>query len=390
MIPFAKLRANYAEVGKGTSPDQINDSYVALPSFQGNSSTAVNGRKKNPDLKPERSNSYEIGLEMKFLERANLGFDLAYYKTNTVDQIVPVSVSESTGYSNKVINAGELENKGIEITVLTDFYVNKDLNWKININWSKNENKVISLVDGLDEILLGDFGIQSVAKIGEPYGALKGTDYEYHQNGQKIVKENGRYLESAPNKIIGNANPDWLAGIRNTFEYKNLTFSFFIDIKSGGDMYSLDQRYGQATGVYATSVFTNDIGNPVRNSLDDGGGWINPGVLADGTTNTKRVDGSAFGNGGYRGFPRSEFVYDASFVKLREASLTYNLPKYVINSLSLSKATISFVGSNLWIIYKNLPYADPETGFGSGNIQGFSSGSMPTTRDFSVNVKLQF
>ena len=270
------------------------------------------------------------------------------------------------------------------------FNLTKNLKWKINANWSKNENKVISLVEGLDEILLGSFGIQSVAKVGQPYGALKGTDYVYHENGQKIVKDNGRYLESDADKIIGNANPDWLAGVRNTFEYKNLAFSFFIDIKSGGEMYSLDQRYGQATGVYATSVYTNDLGNPVRNSIDDGGGWIYPGVLADGSINTNRVDGSAFGNGGYRAFPRSEFVYDASFVKLREASLTYKLTGNQFKSVGLSNASISLVGSNLWIIHKNLPYADPETGFGSGNIQGFSSGSLPTTRNFSINVKLQF
>ncbi len=390
LIPYAKFRANYAEVGKDTSFDQINDTYIALQSFQGNASTSVNGRKKNPNLKPELSKSYEIGLEMKFLERANLGFDIAYYKTNTVNQIVPVTVSQTTGYSSKVINTGELENKGIEISAFTSFNLTKNLKWKINANWSKNENKVISLVEGLDEILLGSFGIQSVAKVGQPYGALKGTDYVYHENGQKIVKDNGRYLESDADKIIGNANPDWLAGVRNTFEYKNLAFSFFIDIKSGGEMYSLDQRYGQATGVYATSVYTNDLGNPVRNSIDDGGGWIYPGVLADGSINTNRVDGSAFGNGGYRAFPRSEFVYDASFVKLREASLTYKLTGNQFKSVGLSNASISLVGSNLWIIHKNLPYADPETGFGSGNIQGFSSGSLPTTRNFSINVKLQF
>ena len=389
-IPFAKFRANYAEVGADTTFDQIKDTYLALQSFQGNPSTSVNNTKKNPDLKPERTESYEIGLEMKFLERANLGFDLALYKTNTKDQIVPVTTSASTGYTSAVINAGELENKGIEISAFADFNLTENLKWKINLNWSKNENKIVSLTKGLDELLLGSFGIQSVAKIGEPYGALKGTDYVYHQNGQKIVDDNGHYLESEADQIIGNANPDWLGGIRNTFEYKNLALSFFIDIKSGGDMYSHDQYYGQATGVYATSVYTNDLGNPVRNSLSNGGGFIYPGVLANGSINTKRVDGSGFGNGGYRALPRSAFVYDASFVKLREASLTYKFKDNFINDLGLSSASVSLVGSNLWIIHKNLPYADPETGFGAGNVQGFSSGSLPTTRDFSLNVKLQF
>lgn len=304
----------------------------------------------------------------------------------TTNQIVSVSVSQSTGYAFKVINAGEIENKGVEMSAFGEFDLSADLKCSVNLNWSKNKNKVISLVDGLDEVLIGSFGVQVVAKVG----ALIETDYVYHSNGGKIVKSNGRYQSSKADQIIGNGNPDWLGGVRNTLEYKNFAFSFFIDIRSGGHMYSLDQRYGQATGVYAMSFYTNDLGNPVRNSLANGGGFIYPGVLADGTPNTKRLAADRFGNTGYRAHPRSAFVYDASFVKLREVSLRYQLPQSLISNTGLSNASVSLVGTNLWIISKNLPYTDPETGFGSGNIQGISSGSLPTTRDLALNVKLQF
>ncbi|SFD41616.1 TonB-linked outer membrane protein, SusC/RagA family [Algibacter lectus] len=389
-IKFGKLRANWAQIGNATGFDQINDTYTSLTSFQGNAAAAVSNSKKNPDLKPEISRSYEIGLEMKFLEKANLGFDIAYYKTNTTDQIVPVSVSETTGYLSKIINAGELENKGIELSAFTEFDITDNFKWKVNVNWSKNENTVVSLAEGLDELLLGSFNAQVVARIGESYGALKGSDYTYNENGQKVIDADGVPLATASDQIIGNGNPDWLGGIRNTLSYKNLTFSFFIDIRSGGDMFSLDQRYGQATGVLASSDFINDLGNPVRNTLSNGGGFIYEGVLEDGTPNTTRLDASGFGSTGYQTLPLSEFVYDASFVKLREASLSYNFPKDITSKLSLDNLSITLVGSNLWIIHKNIPDADPETGFGAGNIQGLSSGSLPTTKNYALNVKLQF
>jgi len=389
-IKFAKLRANWAQIGNDTSFDQLNDTYTSLTSFQGNAAAAVSNSKKNPILKPELSESYEVGIEMKFLEKANLGFDIALYKTNTTDQIVPVSVSETTGYISKVINAGELENKGIEISAFSEFNITDNFKWKLNLNWSKNENTVVSLTEGLDELLVGSFGIQVVAKPGEAYGALKGTDYTYNKNGEKIIGANGKPVITAADQIIGNGNADWLAGVRNTFSYKNLALSVFIDIRKGGEMYSLDQRYGQATGVLASSDYVNDLGNPVRNTLANGGGFIYEGVLADGTPNTTRLDASGFGNTGYSALPRSEFVYDASFVKLREVSLAYNFPKNLVSKLNIDNLSLSLIGSNLWIIHKNIPDADPETGFGSGNIQGISSGSLPTTRNYALNVKLQF
>ena len=389
-IKFGKFRANWAQIGNATSFDQINDTYTSLTSFQGNAAAAVSNSKKNPNLKPEISRSYEVGLEMKFLEKGNLGFDVAYYKTNTTDQIVPVSVSETTGYSSKIINAGELENKGIEISAFTEFDITEDLKWNLNVNWSKNKNTVVSLAEGLDELLLGSFNAQVVARVGESYGSLKGNDYTYNENGQKIIGANGIPVASASDQIIGNGNADWLAGIRNTFSYKNLSLSFFIDIRHGGEMFSLDQRYGQATGVLASSDYINDLGNPVRNTLANGGGFIYEGVYADGTPNTTRLDASGFGSTGYQTLPLSEFVYDASFVKLREVSLAYSFPKDVASKLSLDNLSLTLVGSNLWIISKNIPDADPETGFGAGNIQGLSSGSLPTTRNFALNVKLQF
>lgn len=180
-------------------------------------------------------------------------------------------------------------------------------------------------------------------------------------------------------------------GISNKFNYKNLSLSFLIDIQQGGSIWSLDNYYGQATGLYAETAFINDLGNPVRNYIEDGGGYINPGVNPDGSVNTTRIRTDRFGAFGYRrGLPDAAFSYDASYVKLREVAMTYNFPEKIISKTFLTNVAVSVVGSNLWIIHKNLPHADPESGLSSGNLQGYSTGSLPTTRDIGFNVKLQF
>ncbi|MGG8495680.1 SusC/RagA family TonB-linked outer membrane protein [Tenacibaculum sp. TC6] len=391
-ISFGKLRANYAEVGNSAPFDFLYDTFtVNIP--PGTASTSVGNTKKNPNLKPERTTSFEAGLEMKLFKN-RFGFDFAYYKNNSVDQIVRVPVSTATGYLNKVLNAGEIENKGFEVSLNGTPIKTDDFTWNANVNWSKNKSKVLSLTEGITNLQLGSFqgGITINATVGQPYGIIQGTDYTY-LNGEKVVDDsNGQYIKtSTSDQKIGDTNPDWLMGISNSFKYKNISLSFLIDIQQGGSIFSLDQYYGLATGLYEETAFINDLGNPVRNSIADGGGFINPGVNPDGSANTTRIRADRFGAFGYRrGLPDAAFVYDASYVKLREVTLTYNFTNALLDKTFLKAASISFTGSNLWIIHKNLPHADPESGLSSGNLQGYSVGSLPTTRDFGFNVKLQF
>ncbi|WP_438422572.1 SusC/RagA family TonB-linked outer membrane protein [Aquimarina macrocephali] len=392
IISFGKLRANYAEVGNSAPFDFLYDSYNVNTPI-GSASTSVGNVKKNPNLKPERTTSTEIGLEMKLLQN-RFGFDVAYYVNNSIDQIFGVPVSRGTGYTSKILNAGEIENKGIEVSVSGTPIKTDDLSWKVNVNWSKNKNKVVSLEDGIENLQLGDFqgGVTINATVGQPYGVIYGTDYTYI-NGQRVIDpSNGQHIKTtASNNVIGDTNPEWLMGISNKVNYKNLSFSFLIDIQKGGSIFALDQYYGLATGLYAETAFINDLGNPVRNTLADGGGFINPGVNPDGATNTTRIRADRFGAQGYRrGLPDAAFVYDASYVKLREVSLTYTFPKKLIDYTFLNDVSISIIGSNLWIIDKNTPHEDPEGGLSSGNLQGYSTGSLPTTRDFGFNLKLQF
>ena len=387
-ITFGKLRLNYAEVGNGAPFDRLYDTF----DINGDIGTSVPSTSNNPNLKPETTKSLEAGLEMRFANN-RLGFDVAYYKSNSIDQIVTVPISASTGYTGKLLNAGEIENRGIEVSLNATPVKTDNFSWNMNVNWSQNKNEVIALPDGIETLELGRFqgGVSINAVVGQPYGVIYGTDFEY-LNGQKVVNpETGYYLRTpASNNVLGDTNPDWLAGITNTLTYKSLSFSFLIDIQEGGSIFSLDQYYGEATGLFANTAYLNDLGNPVRSPISEGGGYINPGVNPDGSVNTTRADANGFSGFGYARYPNAQFVYDASYIKLRQVSLTYTMPSRFLDNTFMTGLQFSLTGSNLWIIDKDLPYADPEAGLSSGNLQGYVTGSLPTTQDYGFNIKAQF
>ncbi len=394
-LSHGKIRLNYAEVGNSAPARRTKDVYLGNAPLYGNSLVTVPDTRNNPDLKPETQRAIEAGLELNFFNN-RLGIDLAYYKNNTFDQLMPVTVSFATGYSSKWVNAGEIENRGYEVALFATPIQSKDFRWNLALNWSKNINEVVELfVDeaGNEVKNLQIAGLQGGvtinAKVGEPYGTIHGSDFVYHDNGEKIV-DGGYYAKSATNdKVIGNVNPDWTAGLNNAFSYKDFTFSFLLDWSQGGDIFSLDLWYGYATGMYAETADNNDLGNPERDPISEGGGIILDGVNPDGTPNTTRIESDLYAEG-YISSPNARFVYDASFIKLREVVLTYNLPKKLMDKTFMKGASLSFVGSNLWILHKNLPHADPEASQGAGNIQGWQSGVMPATKNygFSLNIQL--
>lgn len=390
-LTSGKLRANYATVGNDAPWGAIKNVYDQPAPFGSTILFSVPGTQNNPSLKPEQTISKEIGLEMSFLQN-RLGFDLTYYQTNTLDQIMPASVTTATGYNSTFVNAGNIENNGIELSLYGSPIKTPDFAWNVNVNFTRNRNKVLSLYNESLNLQLASFqgGVTLNATVGEPYGILKGRTWKY-VNGEKLVKSNGRYdMTTTTTNNIGNVNPNWIGGINNSFRYKNVTLSFLVDVKSGGSVFSLDQYYGAATGVLAESALLNDKGNPSRSDISEGGGIIMPGVLADGSKNTIRVD-NYYGTYGYAFNPQHEFVYDASYVKLREANITYSLPRAVVAKLGGIKGVdLSLYGRNLWIIHKNIPNSDPEENLSAGNVQGYQSGAYPTTRSIGFNVKLLF
>jgi TonB-linked SusC/RagA family outer membrane protein len=391
-LSSGKIRANYATVGNDAPWGSIINTYTTQPLYGSGTLFSYPLTTNNPDLKPEKTESTEIGLDMSFF-RNRLGFDASYYVTHTKNQIIPVSVSAATGFTNTYVNAGTVRNNGVEVSLYGTPVRTTNFSWTINANWTKYTTKVMELYNDSKNLQLASFqgGISVNATLGQPYGTIQGKDFVYNANGEKIIGANGYYQSTTTTtNVIGNINPDWIGGIQNSFKYKNLTLGFLIDIRKGGSVWSLDQFYATSTGILPNTVGTNDLGNPVRNPVTNdntSGGVILPGVLADGTPNTKRVVIDA----NSPTLPQAAFAYDASYIKLREATFTYSFPKTMVTKLGPVKGIdITLFGRNLWIIHKNLPYADPEENLSSGNAQGVQSGAYPTTRTVGLNAKISF
>lgn len=389
-LSFGKIRANYAEVGNDTDPYNTTLSYEINAPFNNFPSSTNPAAFGNPDLKPERTKGVEFGLEMAMFKN-RVSFDVNYYNTKTYDLITRTSGDPASGFPLYVTNVGDIRNKGIEASLRLTPIRSNDFEWNIVANFAKNDNELESLNVEYYQLANVQGGLSIGGYVGEQLGVLRGTDYVYDENGNKVVGANGQYLLSDPDAIIGNFNPDWTGGLRNMFRYKELTLSFLIDVQKGGDVFSLDTWYGYATGLYANTVGLNDLGNPVRNTLADGGGIILPGVKEDGTPNDVRVRTDYYANPwGYARTPNAAHVYDASFVKLRNVTLSYDLPENLIQNTFVKKFTISAIGRNLWIIHKNVPYSDPEAGLSAGNIQGYQSGAYPTIREIGASIKIEF
>jgi len=236
------------------------------------------------------------------------------------------------------------------------------------------------------------FGPSLNAPLGAAYGQLRGSDFIY-TNGKPTVNADGTYqVTSDENEAIGSIQPKWIGGINNSFHYKDFSLSFLVDFKHGGSVFSLDQDFGQYDGLYPNTAGNNANGKPKRSDLSAGGGVILPGVTADGKPNTTYIADNAAGAAyGFGAAPDKNFVYDASYVKLREVIFSYSLPrKLLLNTKSVKGIQLSLVGHNLWLIHKNLLYADPESGTSFGNLSGFQSGAYPSVREVTFNVKVNF
>lgn len=397
-VDFAKFRANYAEVGSDIDPYRVFQSYVPVAGFGGQPLATNPSTFNNPNLVAESTSETEFGLEVDLLNR-RLGLDISVYNRTTDDLITPLQISNASGGNAVFVNAGSVENKGVELILRANPVRTADFNWDVTANWSTYTSEVIEL--GKDasgnEIEYLNFaslqgGVSVGAKKGEPFGVIRGRDFVYHENGQKIKRSNGAYQRTSSNtEILGTIIPDWTGGIKNSFTYKNFTGSFLIDIQKGGDVFSLDARYSSLTGILAESVRMNANGVSIREPVANGGGVLLPGVNEDGTPNNVYGEaGDYLTVEGYAYMPEANYVYDASFVKLREIKIGYKFPESIIGNSFVESANLSLVGRNLWIIHSNVPYSDPEAGLSAGNLQGYQSGAYPNVREIGVNLKLQF
>lgn len=393
-LNFGKIRANFAEVGNDQDPLQVFNTYSLATSWGSISSATNTTSSNNLNLVPERTKGWEIGLEMAMFKN-RVSFDVSYYDSKTYDLLTTVVVSGSAGILGGRQNVGDVTNKGIEATLKLVPIRSSNFEWEIISNFTKNDNKVVKLAGDSQYYALTTMqgGMEFGAELGQPLGVLVGTDFVYDEvTGEKVVDANGYYLgRTLAKKTIGNVNPDWRGSVKNTLSYKNLSLSFLIDIQQGGDVWSLDTYYGYATGLYDFTAGLNDQGNPVRDPVDMGGGVILPGVKEDGTPNDIYADASWYANPwGYGRTPNAAHLYDASFVKLRNVTISYEIPERLIKNSFIERMVVSAIGRNLWIIHKNIPYSDPEAGLSAGNFRGYQSGAHPTFREIGASIKIEF
>ncbi len=390
IISFGKLRAGWAKIRQDTDPYQLYNIYSAQNPIGSYPSFSVPNTLNNEDLKPELSEEYEVGLELKMFSN-RLGLDLTYYDKVNTDLILPLDVSGTTGVTSAWINAGKMTNKGWEVALTASPVRTENFSWNIGLNWSTNENMVVELAPGIDNYLIDSWGPSVNARKGEPYGSIVTDGFVYDKDGNRevFVDDDGNYLYSREStKIVGNVTPDYVAGLNNQLRYKNLSLGFLIDMQKGGSIYSVSNRYGDYSGLNARTVGLNDKGNPIRDAIANGGGVRVDGVDSSGKPVTGYSDAVTYFK--HLRTRRENYVYDASYIKLREVTLSYNLPKKLIANTMLDDVRLSLVGRNLWLISSNAPNIDPEATLGSGNTQGFENGQIPSTRSIGFNINLKF
>ncbi|MBR9856011.1 MAG: SusC/RagA family TonB-linked outer membrane protein, partial [Algicola sp.] len=402
-ITFGKLRGSWAQVGKDTNPHILGATFVSPDHFPlgGQVGFSRNSQFGDPMLKPELTTSVEFGAQLSFFE-SRLDLDITYYKSNAEDQIIPVPVSDATGFSSYFTNAGEIQNSGFELVLGGDIIRNEDFSWNATANLSMNNNEVKAIREGIDEIVVGrQFGYAGstvTMKLieGEAYGNLFGTSYQrYGADDESIflqgnlpivIGANGFPQRNANQLILGNAVPKWIGGLRNQFNYKNVELSFLVDFRADIDQYNQFGNFLSAFGKTEYSLARNDF-----RTFD--------GVLADGTPNAQEVwlgqgigpDGIDYGAGFWRNSYRGaseNFVNDGSFIKLRNISLSYSLGKRVLDKLPFETLRISLAANNI-ILYSPWDGFDPESfsaGAG-GNAIGFTGLGFPGTESYFLTLR---
>lgn len=395
-LNFLKLRGGWAKIGNATDP-YVSNAYYSVLSAPFDGTTLYYNPTTYPaqNLRPEMVKTWEIGLEANFLDN-RIHFDGAYYQKTTTDQIMEANLSTATGYNAMYINAGKISNKGVEIQLSADIFRNpKGFSWTTTFNWSKDKSRIDELysdpVTGqkLDAYEIGSsWSCNNYAMVGKSWGTLVGTGYVYNEDGSILVENGMPKYETG--KEIGNVTPDWLAGWSNELTYKDWSFGFLLDFRKGGDVYSISQAFGSQTGIYDYTA----AGDIRENGVIAGKNVLTDKVFktADGKINDVAVNAEDFFANFYTICQMS--VFDGSYLKLREAHLSYTFPKSLLKNSFIKSAKISLVGTNLallWVHSSNLTHLDPESTTGSGNGDvGFESNAYPPSRSFGLKVGLTF
>ncbi len=386
VLSFAKLRGSWAQVGNDANPYQLSQTFRSGGSWNGSVPQYYEFTElANATLKPEITTGIEIGADLRFF-KSKLGLDITFYDQTTKNQILGVEISKASGYNSRILNAGEVNNKGIEITLNGTVVELKDgFKWETSLNWARNRNKVVELAEGLDTYTLQTRqGLTSIATIGQPYGTLFGIGFARTDDGQMIYENGLPVVETTP-KVLGNIQPNWTGGFSNTFSYKNFSLNALVDVKIGGDFFDEGTATARWTGQYEETAVGREegiIGKGVKNiGTQEAPVYVPNDVIVAtnqliGYNNPRRYHEAA--------------IFDGSYVKLRELSLGYKFSPALLKKAKIQNAKLSLVGRNVLMLFSNHPHIDPEVDAYGGNSQGFNYGQLPNSRSLGFNLSLGF
>lgn len=383
-LSYAKLRGGWSKVGGvgPLDPYSLNQTFTLTNNNFGTISSVPNTQ-WNPNLKPESTTGIEIGLDLNAFNN-RVRFSATFYDQTSNNLILPLQIDAASGFTSSWENAGEMNNKGIELQLGATLLKKNDFSFDVDVNFAKNTNKVVSL--GLTDayVLGGQWDMELQARKGEAYGSIVGYPFLRNDAGQ-VIYENGLPVVNNKEKVVlGNITPDWTGGANFTFKYKNFDLSTLLDAKMGGDIFSMSYMWGRYAGTLEESLIGRETGVIGNGVVSDGnGGYVPNNTVVDAKTfNQYAYDYSNFTESG---------VFDASYVKLRQIIVGYSLPKKWLTGTFIQDFRVSLVGRNLAILYKNVPHIDPETGFSSANgEQGQEFGQLPSARSYGFNVNLKF
>ena len=399
-LTFLKLRGSIAQAGNSREPYQLTGAYnVANNTFVGRPTATFSSTLADPDLKNELTTSYEFGADMNLFQN-RLGINFTYYSASTKNQIVSVPISEATNFTNFRFNSGEITNKGVELLLTaTPVKLESGFSWETSFNFGKNKNEVVSLAEGIKSFVLGkDRGVKVLAVPSESFGELYGTSFAWlkDDNGNVLIDPtSGLPLRSAgkvPHRI-GNALPDWTGGFSNTFKYKNLSMSILVDISQGGQIYSQSTREEILYGTTNRTVAGRDgtyVANGVIAEQNGAGKWV--GTVVRNTTQVNAQDYWNVVASTKEDVISEELLHDASYISMRELSLSYQFPKKLISKTPFKNIRVSLYGRNLFYFERHTDGFAPEaSAFNVNNSSvGLESTSLPLLRTFGINLNIVF
>ncbi len=411
ILTFGKLRASIAQVGNDLNPYQVFTTYDSSTPYGSQPTQSIPNTLNNPNIEPSVSSDYEFGIDLRFLG-GRLRTDVNYYNSVRKNEILELTVPGSSGFNESIVNAGKFTTTGLEVALGATAVQTQDFVVELDLNWASSYSEVNELAEGITTRILesASFGAALYATEDEEWGNVVTTGgyggYSIHEGtGKRIVNEDGSYaLES--NKDIGNILPDWTGGFNLGVTYKNFSLNTFVEFQKGGKFYSADQMWATSTGLAQGTVGDNTLGNPVRDPVLNSSGEqvtsvpLNEAASNSGGALTEGVDE----NGNDVAYLRnaSDFFYeqyqnkevwlkDASFIKLREVKLTYNIPSQVLESLPIINASIALDIQNALMLYASEDGYDPSIVQNNGNGFGWwTGGGLPATRSIGFNVNVGF